>query len=146
MARERTAEDQALAVLAQSAVPLLASDIASRLRWGKSMISKVLARLGERLHITRDATDGSGGRPALKYSLRRPDAEPRLGVPQLPRFETDTFVITPLDREARVKLHRRDGYVEFVYIDKPVSEGCLPARLLRAFQPGRERPKPVRIV
>lgn len=145
MARERTAEDQALAVLARSAVPLSASDIAGQLRWGRSMINKILARLADRLHITREPADGSGGRPACKYALKEAPAS-MPAAPATPRFEPDTIVITPLDREARVKLHRRDGWVEFVYLDGDRRESELPARLLRAFQPGRERPKPVRLV
>lgn len=145
MARERTAEDQALALLARSALPLSAADVGRELGWGKQMVSKVLSRILNRLHITRDHANGAGGRPAMKYALKQAEARAP-GLPPELRFETDTYVITPLDREARVKLHRRDGYVEFVYIDKPISEGCLPARLLRAFQPGRARPKPARIV
>lgn len=110
------------------------------------MIKKVLARLGERLHITREPSDGSGGRPASKYGLKQPSPSSMPAAPVTLRFEPDTVVVTPLDREARVKLHRRDGWVEFVYLDGDRREGLLPAHLLRAFQPGRERPKPVRIV
>lgn len=143
MARERTADDQVLALLARHPLPLPAAEIANELGWERSMISKILRRLSGQLDVTEDRS--GHGRPTLKYTIRQPETG-RAGMPPpAPRFEADTIVVTPSGREARVVLHRRDGYVEIGYLDGPRSESlaCLKADLLRAFQPGRERPIPV---
>lgn len=144
MARERTADDLVLALLARSAVPLGRAQIAESLGWEKSMVSKVLARLQDRLEVTPGATTGATGRPSAKFSLKQPETA-KAGMPPPLRYETDTYVLTPSNRVARVLLHRRDGWVEIEFLDGPRSTArtTLHASYLKPFQHGRERPAPV---
>jgi hypothetical protein len=149
MARERTADDEVLGLLARSALPLERSEIANALGWGKSMVSRVLQRLMrlEKIDALPGSQTGEAGRPSEKFTLKdaKKEATP-LGVPLVPRFEPDTYVITPTAREARVILHRRDGFVEIEYLDGPrgIARTVVHATNLRAFQPGRDKPDPVR--
>jgi hypothetical protein len=151
VARERTADDQVLALLARTSLPLERAEIEQLLGWTKSMAGKVLLRLVlmHRLEVTLSESTGLAGRPRAKYSLKTAEspADPAAGVPLEVRFEKDTVVVTPLDREARVVLHRRDGFVELEYLDGPRSSAraILHASRLRAFQPGRARPLPYRV-
>lgn len=150
MARERTADDQVLALLARTATPLERSQIAELLGWTKQMAAKTLMHLMELelLEVTPGQANGSSGRPSSKFALKAQSSQPAGHPAPAVRFETDTFVITPLDREARVVLHRRDGFVEIEYLDGPraSARGILHCSQLRAFQPGRARPTPVRIL
>jgi hypothetical protein len=145
MARERTADDNVLALLARSSVPLARAQICAELGWTKQMASKVLLRLvqDERVDVTPGVSDGSAVRPAAKYSIKL--RQERAGTPPKPRFERDTICITPSNREARVLHHRRDGFVEIEYLDGPRTDArtAIHEDLLRAIQPGRARPAPV---
>lgn len=150
MARGRTADDDALAVLATSALPLAVQEVAERLRWGKSMAAKVLTRLAAagRIELIPGAPNG-GGRPSAKFSLKNEVSS--MSVTPAPilmrRFEEGTIVVTPSNNEARVILHRRDNWVEVEFLAGAMRGGrvTLHAMYLRAIQPGRERPAPVRI-
>jgi hypothetical protein len=66
-----------------------------------------------------------------------------------PRFERHTIVLAPSGREARVIAMRADGFVEIEYLQVRLGHeprAVVHAKLLRAFQAGRERPDPVRII
>jgi hypothetical protein len=148
VARERTADDQVLALLAQTSLPLERAQIASSLGWEKSMVGKVLLRLvqQDRLDVTQGEANGASGRPSAKFALKSSSPQPAGHPTPALKFETDTFVVTPADREARVVLHRCDGFVEIEYLDGPRSDarGYIRADYLRPFQPGRARPAPYR--
>lgn len=145
MARERTADDHVLALLARSAVALTSAQIADDLKWSKQMACKVLQRLAleQRIELIPGEKGGCAGRPAAKYMLRTPQERP--GTPPRPRLSRDTIVITPSNREARVLHHRRDGFVEIEYLDGPRTDArtAIHEQLVRPIQPGRARPAPV---
>jgi hypothetical protein len=151
VARERTADDLVLALLARTAMPMERAEIEQALGWSKPMAAKVLLRLVQLHKVDMKAGEASGtsGRPSAKFSLKDAAAvlpDLALGIPLERRYEPDDVVVTPSDRDARVVLHRRDGWVELEYLDGPRSQSrsCLHAPTLKPYQAGRARPTPYR--
>jgi hypothetical protein len=147
MPRHRTAEDEFFALLARIGRPLEREEIAEQLRWTKQRVAAVIREIDStRLVVTEGpARGGPGPRPWL-YSL--PGMEPAKPDPKAPHFDPDTIVVTPSGREARVLVMKPDGFVEIEYLQVRIGHeprAILKAKLLRAFQAGRERPDPVRI-
>lgn len=150
MARERTADDLVLALLARTAMPMERAEIEQALGWSKSMAGKVLLRLVQlhKVDMKPGEASGESGRPSAKFSLKDALVLPdlALGIPLERRYEPNDVVVTPADRDARVVLHRRDGWVELEYLDGPRSQSrtCLHVSNLKPYQAGRARPTPYR--
>lgn len=139
------ADEKVLNLLRGSVLPLERGQMARELGWSKVRVGRVLLRLIQlHLVIAVEQRTDTGGRPAAKFVLRPAEDRPA-GFPPKPRFERDTIVITPSNREARVLVHRRDGFVEIEYLDGPRTDArtAIHEDLLRAIQPGRARPSPV---
>lgn len=146
MPAPRSADDKLLALLGRMPAPLEIADIARALNWSRQNARAVSLRL-ERAHrvtIVLGERAGGVGRPPQLVAL--PGGEPPARAP-LPRLEPDTYVVTPTGQEARVVGMRARSFVEFEYVTGPerFTRSTLHVRLLRPFQPGRERPEPVRI-
>jgi hypothetical protein len=149
----RTADDKVLALLARVARPLERGEIAEHLGWSKQRVGTVVLRLAQeetpRVVITvgESKPGEEGGRPPALYSL--PGMEPfKAGDVTLPYYEPHTAVVTPSGREARV-VRMCGDFVEIEYVEVRLGHEprtTVHASLLRAYQPGRERPDPVRIL
>ncbi len=146
MPAPRTADDKFLALLARMPGPLDTIEIAQELSWSRQNAQLVASRLERDGRIVRmkGERDGSTGRPADQYTL--PELAPA-GTPKLQPLAQDTYVVTPSGEEARVIGSRGRSFAEIEYVTGPerFQRATLHIRLLRPFQPGRERPEPVRI-
>jgi predicted ArsR family transcriptional regulator len=153
MKPERTADDKVLALLARLGRALEYMEVAKELNWSRRRASQVLLRLAldhKLVVIPGQARDqGEAGRPPALYALPQhaPTTQPNVAHAVL-IFPPDTIVVTPLDREARVI--RQDGElvtIEYRHVrlgEEPTA--TVRAKLLRAYQAGRERPEPMRIL
>lgn len=149
MPRNRTAEDQVLALLARVGSPLEREEIAELLSWSRQRAGAVLREIPpERMTVTEGAArDRPGRRPRL-FSL--PGMEPAKPAPdaRAPHFEPYTIVVAPSGREARVIAMRANGFAEIEYLHVRAGEeprATVRAKLLREIQAGRERPDPFRV-
>lgn len=138
-----------LALLARENRPLEREEIAEQLGWSKQRVGTVLQDLvPQRVVATEGPTrDTPGPRPFL-YSLPGDEPAPPALAVKAPYFEPNTIVLMPSGREARVIAMRAGGFVEIEYLQVRIGHeprATVHAKLLRAFQAGRERPDPVRI-
>lgn len=146
MPAARTADDKFLALLARMPAPMETVDIAQALGWSTRNVLLVASRLEDVGKVVRTRGEaGANGRPQAQFSL--PGALSP-GTPKLMPLAPDTVVVTPTGEEARVIGMKGRSFCEFEYVTGPerFQRGTLHIALLRAFQPGRERPEPVRIV
>jgi hypothetical protein len=146
MAAPRTADDKFLALLGRMPAPMETSDIAEALGWSRQNVVLVSSRLVREGKVVRACGESErSGRPPTCFSL--PGAVPLPGAQKHAPLLPDTYVVTPSGEEARVIGMRGRSFAEFEYVTGPerFQRGTLHISLLRPFQPGRERPEPVRI-
>lgn len=147
MSRPRSSHDKLLAVLERMPAPMDAGDLAHALGWSESRVRQVARELesaGSVQRVPGAVGEGRGPR-AFLYAL--PGALPPM-PPDTPALDKHTVVVTPNNQEARV-LGRVEGhFYEIQYLTGPekFQTTTLHGNLLRPFQPGRERPDPVRTV
>lgn len=143
-----TAADRVVDLLAAAPGPMRRNEIAAALCWTRQRAATVLEPMVEdgRLVWTIDCRGASAGRPGYLYTLASRSVVP----PALRQaLKPDTIVLTPTDREARMIRLGLDGFADVELLGvKPRCNAfaTLFYTLLRAFQPGRARPEPVRIV
>jgi hypothetical protein len=144
-------DDKALlGCLERSGAALERRELAELLGWNRKRVTAALLRLvqAERVVVMPGIdTTPQGGRPPALYSL--PGMEPvQPGKEQGPYFRTHSIVVTPSGREARVLRMKPGGFCEIEYLVVRLGHdphATLKATLLREYQPGRERPQPVRV-
>lgn len=148
MPQPRSADDKFLALLGRMPAPMETPDIAEALCWSRQNVQLVGSRLerAEKVVRTKGARDGDVGRPSDAWAL--PGTIPTAAEERPLPIQKDTIVVTPSGEEARVVGMRGRAFVEFEYVTGPerFQRGTLHVKLLRPFQPGRERPEPVRVV
>lgn len=147
MARARIADDKLLTLLAVATAPMETSAIAGALNWSRQHALEVGKRLAseKRVVLVEGERNGSLGRPALLFAL--PTMALQSARLEAMKLEKDTYVVTPSGAEARVVKPRAASFVEIEYMTGPerFTRTTLHHSLLRAFQPGRGRPMPVRL-
>lgn len=146
MKRGRSSDDKLLALLARMPAPMELAEICKALAWSRQHGRVVALRLVCEHRVVWISAERSGlvGRPSHAFHL--PGALPPAGA--RPRaLEPLTIVVTPTNEEARVIGMRGRSHAELEYITGPerTQRAVIHLALLRAFQPGRERPEPVRI-
>lgn len=146
MKRTRTSDDKFLALLARMPAPMELAEICTALAWSRQHARQVALRLAREGSVVKfdAASSGTVGRPSDAFAL--PGAMPLPGA-RLKALEPHTVVVTPTNEEARVIGMRGRSHAELEYITGPerFQRAVIHLVLLRAFQPGRERPEPVRI-
>ena len=146
MPAARTADDKLLALLARMPAPMETSDILEALHWSRQNLMLVVKRLVDDGLVVRMRGECTGdmGRPQTAYALRGAPTDNDVRQP----LTNNTVVVTPTDQEARVVRMLSRWFAEIEYITGPEKSqrSTLHIKMLRAFQPGRERPEPVRIV
>ena len=141
-----TAAERVIDLLAAARGPMRRGAIARELGWTRQRAAQVLDPMLDdgRLVWTIDCS-GSAGRPGYVYTLASRSVVP---PEQRLALKPDTIVLTPADREARIIRLGLDGFADLELLGvKPRCNAfvTLYFKLLRAFQPGRGRPAPVRI-
>lgn len=145
-------EDRLIALLARSVFPLSRKELIAELGVTRFWLAEVIRVCLARGTVVR--VDGQ--RPAGGLgSVRRMQRFILAGrVPCTPppekacaRLELDTVVVTPRNHEARVLTVRRNGFFDLEVLGARRDDAyiTLHGSLLRAFQPGKPRPDPVRI-
>jgi|CXWL01.1.fsa_nt_gi hypothetical protein len=147
MPAPRTSDERFLKLLERMPAPMDTGDIASTLGWTRQNVQLVGSRLerAEKVVRLKGERDGSTGRPADSWALT--GTVPKGSVAAVKQIAPDSIVITPTGEEARVIGAKGKCFVEFEYITGPerFQRGTLHVNLLREYQPGREKPEPVRI-
>ncbi len=146
MPAARTADDKFLALLARRPAPMSSGEIGASLGWSRQNVALVAGRLvraGQVVRLVRER-DGVSGRPPALYGL--PGAAPREATPCPVPLEAHAYVVTPSNEEARVVRLRAPAHAEIEYMSGPerFQRAVIHVSLLRAFQPGGERPAPAR--
>ncbi len=150
MSRSPTADNKLLALLERMPGPLATGEIAEALGWSRDNVLLVAWRLVHQRRVERFEGECEGGmhgsgRPPLMFALAGlagpADARPAAAL------APNTYVVTPTGEEARI-VRTRGSFAEFEYVTGPerFQRGTLHVRLLKPFQPGRERPAPARVV
>ncbi len=145
MARHREVHDRILALLALHPYPLGVDEIARHLDVSRWQTDQSLAALHVCGIVIRTLAESGGGRPRYLWALLnvKPVAPELLALMRL--FPIDTVVVTPSNREARIVSIDNEGRATLAYLDGDPDGPPMKLTLLKAFQPGRDRPQPVRI-
>jgi hypothetical protein len=147
---ERTTADKLLVVLAIFGGPLECGELAERLQISKQRARTVLEQLIAQQKVV--ATPGQArqvGRPPMLFSLPGLEPAPRDPGSSDPYFDPQTCVVMPSGREARVIAMRPKGFCEIEYLhcrSDHEPRTTVKAKILRAFQPGRDKPRPMRMI
>lgn len=146
MSRQRLADTKLLELLRRMPAALELAEVGAILRWSRQRVRQVVFRLAAEQAVTvRQAPgDGTVGRAPLEVCL---PGTPGVYEGPAPTLARDTIVVTPLGHEARVlKVSHSIAEIEYISGPEKHQTAAVHVRLLRAFQPGRERPEPVRVV
>jgi hypothetical protein len=150
MARHRDLHDRILSLFAMRPYPIGVDEVIEQLEIESWQAHRALAALhvcgaAVRHRAPLRGKDGGQGRPAYLWSLPsvKPVSDELYAL--LRQFPIDTVVVTPSNREARIKKIDEQGFADLAYLDGDPDGPPLRLTLLKAFQPGRERPQPYRV-
>lgn len=148
MSRARPNDEKLLALLARMPGTVDSADVCTQLGWPRQRVFESAGRLERDGKVVREKVERAGeiGRPPVGFRLATIQPLPAANAES---FELHTRVVMPSGFEAKVVdgLGRSRTFVEVEYVDGPekYQRTTVHRALLRAYQPGRAKPEPVRI-